>query len=51
MAKKKIKDFTIGEVLKICKSCHDCPSCPFYNAGCIGYVNEEDFEEEVEVEE
>lgn len=27
--KKKIKDFTIGEVIKICRN-HYCAECPFF---------------------
>ena len=54
MPKKKIKDFTIGEVKSFCKN-HNCPQCPFETTICfcrraICDVNEE-LEREVEVEE
>lgn len=63
MPKKKIKDLTIGEIVKICnkndnngKSCVECPFnkhiCNFNNCvsnmGCRNYTK--DLEEEIEVE-
>lgn len=52
MAKKKIKDFTIGEMLDICRSHRHCSNCPFaINNRCVPsniFVKVEDLEIEVE---
>lgn len=51
--KKKIKDFTLEEVEKICK-CHLCEECPLNyklcSQGLITFCCYNDLEQEIEVE-
>lgn len=52
MAKKKIKDLTLGEMYEICCK-HDCPNCPIETLVCAykhSIHSLEDLEEEIEVE-
>lgn len=52
MAKKKIKDLTLGELRNFCYK-HDCPNCPIETLVCA-YKHSIyclDLEEEIEVEE
>jgi hypothetical protein len=52
MTKKKIKDFTIGELYLLCKNNKTCENCPFENGGaCDVYdiIDEDILEREVEV--
>lgn len=51
---KKIKDFTIGEIMEICKKYFQnrCKNCPFDNCCLVtGVIEEKYLEQEIEVEE
>ncbi len=51
MAKKKIKELTLGEMYEICCK-HDCPNCPIETLVCVykhSIHSLEDLEEEIEV--
>lgn len=52
--KKKIKDFTIGELQTICDSRECCEGCPIRkicNEDILTIISTEDLDEEIEVEE
>ena len=55
--KKKIKDLTLGELLKICDESYVCEECPLYvNSYCSlnempSHLWKEDLEQEVEIKE
>ena len=52
--KKKIKDFTVGELYTLCKNNKCCENCPFEKADACdvyGIINEELLEKEVEIDE
>jgi len=52
--KKKIKDLTITECLKICEKYHGCEDCPLEKALCedrFSWADDEELEKEVEVDE
>ena len=51
--KKKIKDFTLGEVQAICKKHKKCSKCPFdkYCIRIMNFMNDHSVsEEEVEID-
>ncbi len=51
--KKKLKDFTIGEMKAICEKHDDCATCPFVNFEYCSYmwaIGNEHLEEEFEIE-
>lgn len=51
MAKKKIKDFTIGEINEMCRKSKNCDDCPFapHCSNFMTYTDKE-LEQEIEME-